>query len=133
MGEVVGDGVARFEVVMVGAEEGAVVGAELDVGVLPHGLQLEGGVREGRKGLEDLAAGHANEGQLVGGSEVLAVVALEADDRFGVEDELDRPLGTGTEAPAAQVDGLIIVPRDEVLAVAAPEAHRPGIAEKLHA
>lgn len=133
VGDVVGHGVAPGREAAVGPEEVAVAGAELDVGALPHGLPLEGGVEAAGEGLDHLAPGHAEEEGLVGGGEVLAVAALEAEDGVGVEDELDGPPGAGGGPVAVLGDGLLVLLRHQVLVVAAPEAHRPGVAEELHA
>lgn len=99
MGDVVGDGVAPRGHAAVGAEEVAIAGPELDAVALTDGFPLEGRVKApGGKGLDDLAAGHAEEERDVGGGEVLAVAALESKHGVGAVDELDGPAGIAGRA-----------------------------------
>lgn len=132
MGDVVGDRIAPGWKAAICTEEVAVRGAELDVGAIPDGLPLNGGVEAARESLEDLAAGHSEEKGVVGGGEVLAVAALEADDGFGVEDELDGPPGRLGGAVAVLGHGLLVLLRHQVLVVPAPQPHCLGVTEELH-
>lgn len=100
--------------------------------ILPR-LPLDGAVGcGGGGGLEDLFSGSAEDEGLVGGGEVLAEAALEADDVGFSGDELHRPADVGGGAVAGLADGILVVGGLEVLGEMALEANNFGATEKLH-
>lgn len=132
MRDIVGNGVPPRREAAIGAEEVAVAGLELDVGAIPDGLPLKGGVEAAGEGLDDFPAGHAEEEGLVGGGEILAVAALEADDGVGSGDELDRPFGVLGGSVPVLGHRLLVLLRQEVLVVVAPETHGLSVVEEVH-
>jgi len=136
---VVSHGVPPRREPRVGAEEVAVPGAEARAAralsaaaAVADGHPLDGGVESVGQGLEHLAAGDAEEEGLVGGGEVAAVAAAEAEHAGGVRDRLHHPPRVrGRRVPVLDHVRLVLV-RVQVLVVVAPQPHRPGALEQLH-
>lgn len=77
-------------------------------------------------------SGGAENKWVVGGGEVLAEAALEADDMGFSGDEVHRPADVRGGAVAGLADGFFVVVGLEVLAQMALEANSFGAVEKLH-
>ena len=132
VGDIVGDGIAPWREAAVGAEEVAVAGLELGLDAVADGLPLDGGVEAGGHGLEDLAAGDAEEEGLVRGGEVAVVAALEAQNRGGPVHDLHRPPGVAGCPVAVLAHVLLVLVRRQIFVVVAPKPDHPRPAEKIH-
>lgn len=130
--DVMGDGVAPRREAAVGAEEVAVAGLELDLDAVANRLPLDGGVEARGHGLEDLAAGDAEEEGLVGGGEVAAVAALEAQHQGGPVHDLHRPPGVAGRPVAVLAHALLVLFRDQIFVMVAPKPDHPRPAEQIH-
>lgn len=134
VGDIMSDGVPPRRKAAIRSEKVAVAGLQLDTTTVPDGFPFHGGVkRGGGKCLEHLAAGHAEEEGVVGGGEVFAVAAFEADDVAVFRDVLDEPAGGLGGAVSVLCDGFFIFLGEEVFVVVAAEAHRLGEVEEVHA
>jgi hypothetical protein len=131
--DVVGDGVAPGREPGVGAEEVVVPRAEADgAGAVALRHPLDGGVEAVGQRLRDLAARRAEEERLVGGGEVAAVAAAQAQHAGAVRDRLHLPPRVqGRRVPVLRYAGLVLV-RVQVLVVVAPQPHCLGALEQLH-
>lgn len=80
--------------------------------------------------LDDFFSGDAHEEGLLGGEEVFAVAALEADEADVAGDVLDGPASAwGSAAVAVLADAFLVVFGEEVLVVVAAEPDRFRVAE----
>jgi hypothetical protein len=137
--DVVGDGVPPRREPRVGAEEVAVsrpeahgAGVRVAAGVVAHGHPLDGGVEAVGQRLQHLAPRAAQEEGLVGGREVAAVAAAEAEHAGGVRHGLHHPPRVrGRRVPVLDHVHLVLV-GVQVLVVVAPQPHRPRALEQLH-
>lgn len=131
--DIVGHGVAPRRKTAIGAEVVAIPGLKLELETLTDGFPFDGGVKAAGNSLEDLLAGHTKKERLVGGGEIAAVAADEADDsnRASVA-VLHRPTGVGGGAIAVLVDVVFVLLGGKVLVVVAAKPHSLGLVEELH-
>lgn len=127
------DGVPPWRRPTVGAQVLAAPRPKLELKAVAYGfpLELEVHALVGFR-LEHFSACHAKEEGVVGGGEVEAVTALEADDVGFVVDEFDCPAGFSGGAVSALAHGLLVVVGDEVLVEVAAELDGLGGVEELH-
>jgi len=130
--DVVGDGVPPGREPPVGAEEVAVPRLEARLEAVPHGLPLHRRVRARGRRLQHLPPRHAEQERLVGGGEVAAVAAPEADDAGDARHGLDAPPRVGGRAVAVLRDVHLVLVRVQELDVVALEPHHLGPREQLH-
>jgi len=130
---IVRDGVSPGRQAPIGAEEVAVASLELDAASVLDGLPLDGGVEPLRERLEDLVARHAQQEELVGSCEVLAVTALQANYVVVFGHVFDHPPRALRGPLAGLRDRLFVLLRQQVLVVVAAETHRLRAVEEVHA
>ncbi|CAL4927869.1 unnamed protein product [Urochloa decumbens] len=131
VGHVVRDGVPPRREPPVGAEEVSIPCLEARLEPVPHGLPLHRRVRARGRRLQHLPPRHAEQEGLVGGGEVAAVAAPEADGA-AVRHGLDGPPRVRGRAVAVLRDVHLVLVRVQELVVVALEPHHFGPREQLH-
>lgn len=126
------DGVPPRRQPAVGPQKLAVPRLELNGALVFDRLPLDGAVEAFGERLQHLPAGHPEEEGVVGGGEVLAVAALEADDVVGVGDEFDGPFGGFGGAVAVLGHGLLVFLGRQVLVVGVLQPDGFSLVEELH-
>ena len=106
---------------------------ELDY-VIPSSdwLPLDGRVQTSGHCLVDLKTRKTHKKGLVGGGQILVVTALKADKGVGSGHELDGPFIVLVGCLIPLVDGLLVLPSNEVLFMVASEFHHHGVVEHVH-
>jgi hypothetical protein len=136
---VMGHGIPPWWEPRVGTKEVAVPGAEArtmgtlsTAAIVANGHPLDGGVEAVGQGLEHFAASDAKEKGLVGGREVAAVAAAEAEHAGGVRDRLHHPPCVWGCCITVLDHMRFVLICVQVLVMVAPQPNRPGTLEQLH-